>query len=79
MVVQKTSPSFSNHSISRERFSSYFPLPGYQEEVTPLTQLCAQIPYWRDVQAASLSSLTLAAAHRFHLLLPSFIYSVVAP
>ena len=31
------------------------------------------------VQAASLASLTLAAAHRFHLLLPSFIYSVVAP
>ena len=35
MVVQKTVPSFSNHSISRERFS-HFPLPGYQEEITGL-------------------------------------------
>jgi len=31
MVVQKTRWSFSNHSISREHFSHFFPLPSYQE------------------------------------------------
>ena len=31
MVVQKTSLNFSNHSISRERFSHFFLLLGYQE------------------------------------------------